>query len=314
MEFECKTIISNWPAIYDLFSVERIRGRIEVDLQTMFDKLCLSSLDETYPRRLIGRIGASIQLNCTKIRANVNELRVESFNVAQNERLERLNRQSAQELFRNMEFPGTAFKAEGPLYVEAALLQGETAQSIYNKLVADFDQQRMFRKCQTISALCTLSRRTDKKEVLDLCRTFFDYHKDRELPLVSQLECALLRVNRKMITLTQYPALRQKIEASLAFAPELVRFVNPPTVVDLTYAEELAQAIEMFARIKMLPDEPNRVSLANILRLEAEIEQQYRDASASLAPEDVIMDGRESIGLYPMFKRILINRGFEPAE
>ncbi len=53
LEFRSSELRRRWQEIFQLLSVETLRARIEGDLKAMYDKLCLSSLDKDYPRRLL---------------------------------------------------------------------------------------------------------------------------------------------------------------------------------------------------------------------------------------------------------------------
>jgi hypothetical protein len=69
LEFESTQLLEVWDELYELLSIETLRTRIEKDIKEMYDKLCLSSLDESYPRFLLQRIGASLLENAELIQS-----------------------------------------------------------------------------------------------------------------------------------------------------------------------------------------------------------------------------------------------------
>lgn len=58
-EFKSAELSKRWLELYELLSVETLRGRIETGLREMYDKLCLSCLDEDYPRVLLHNVSVS---------------------------------------------------------------------------------------------------------------------------------------------------------------------------------------------------------------------------------------------------------------
>jgi hypothetical protein len=153
--------------------------------------------------------------------------------------------------------------------------------------------------------------------VKEACRAFFDRYKDAELPLVNQFECALLRLTRKYTILSVYPQQRRLIEKELETAPELVRFVRPPTALDRTFLFELATHRQMFERMKTLPEDMMRQWLAEILKTEASIETAFRQERSKLSNSEKQVGRRESYGMggrHYAFKNILVNLGIEQRE
>ena len=68
--------------------------------------------------------------------------------------------------------------------------------------------------------------------IKDKCRAFLERFADGALPLLNQVECAFLRVVRKVSMMSRHPLLRDKIENRLKAAPELERFVGPLSALD----------------------------------------------------------------------------------
>jgi hypothetical protein len=148
-----------------------------------------------------------------------------------------------------------------------------------------------------------------------LCRAFFDRYKEGELPLLNQVECALLRVMRKISVVSLYPPLRQRLASELATAPELIRFVRPPTPLDVMYPVEILQNRQMLERIRLMPEDELRNMLTELLKTETAIEAEFRTARAQLSYSESQIASFEGYGVggkHYAFKNILIECGLEP--
>jgi hypothetical protein len=222
----------------------------------------------------------------------------------------------AAQVFRLMDLPlPPGPTAEGHYFVEKSLAAGVPAEKVFRKLTEDFDRQRIFRKLQSWVALCALWYRTQDDAVKASCRAFFDRYKDADLPLLNQVECALLRLTRKISILSLYPPLRQRLQKELATAPELIRFVRPPTAANLMYALELLQNHQMFEKIRVLSEAQLRDRLAELLKTEAGLEEDFWKARAALPDAEKEIGGFETYGVGGKpyaFKNILINCSLEP--
>jgi len=315
-EFSSSELIRRWDEIFDLLSVERLRTRIEADLKAMYDKLCLSSLDKTYPQRLLRQIGASAGDNARQIEKHVLKLYVEGMDRKGETWREDMEQLDAAQVFSLMDLPLQAGpRTEGHYFVEKSLAAGVPAQDVFHKLTDSFDRQRIFRKLQTFVALCALYRRTDDEKVKALCRELFDLYKDADLPLLNQVECALLRLTRKISVLSLYQPLRERLQQDLARVPELIRFVRPPTALDVMYPFELSQNHQMFEKIKVLTNAQLQDRLTELLKTEARIEEDFQTARANLPGSEHEIGGFETYGIggkHYAFKNILINCGLEP--
>jgi hypothetical protein len=74
LEFRTSELIRRRGEIFNLLSMERLHTRIEADLKVMYDKLCLSSLDKTYPQQLLRQIGASAGDNARHVGSDTDPL------------------------------------------------------------------------------------------------------------------------------------------------------------------------------------------------------------------------------------------------
>jgi hypothetical protein len=228
LEFDAPKLIARWEELFSLLSVETLRAGVEADLKAMYDKLCLSSLDQTYPNRLLKQIGSSCGENAQQIEKHVRQLYVASLDEirkAQRDSLERLN---AEQAFDAMESPIFTMETEAGVFVRKSLSDRVPSEQIFNRLTHDFESQSIFRKEQSFLAVCLIYRRTDDEAVKSSCCAFFERYAEAELPLLNQVECSALRVTRKANVISMYPAFREELQEYLKTAPELVRFVHPP--------------------------------------------------------------------------------------
>jgi hypothetical protein len=316
LEFKSSELVRRWNEIFNLLSVETLRTRIEADLKSMYDKLCLSSLDKTYPHRLLRNIGASAAENAQQIEKYVRKLYVDGMDRERDEWRKDMEQLDAAEVFSLMDLPLRAGPiSEGHYFVKKSLATGVPAREIFRKLTEDFDGQRIFRKLQMFLAVRELYFQTGDADIRALCREFFDRYKDADLPLLNQVECALLRLARKISILSLYPPLRQRLQEAMATAPELIRFVRPPTALDLMYPVEILQNRQMFERIRTLSDAQLGDQLTELLKTEAGIEDNFRTARAKLSGSESQIGGFETYGVggkHYAFKNMLIECGLEP--
>jgi hypothetical protein len=312
-EFRSSEILGRWKEIFDLLSTERLRTRIETDLKSMYDKLCLSSLDRNYPQRLLQHIGASAGENAQRIEKHVRELYLEDIAKNEEDWRREIEALDAEHVFDLLDMPlRGGGKSEGSYFVDKSLAAGVQAHDVLQKLTTDFDSQCMLRKLQSYVALCHLYQRTNDQSVKARCLEFFRIHSDAELPLLNQVECAFLRVTRKISVLNLYPPLRKRLQQELNAACELARFVNPPTAFSMLYPIELAQNRRMFAEIKCWSNEQLRAKLAELLSVEKKLEADFVAARSKLSDAEREIGGFESYGVggrHYAFKTIPINLG-----
>jgi hypothetical protein len=190
-------------------------------------------------------------------------------------------------------------------------------ENILAHLIADFDQQSIFRKEQTFVGVSVLFQRIDDASFRASCRKFFDQYKDAKLPLLNQVECALLRFVRKSAVVSVYPPLRTRINQDLQASPELARFVQPPTAFAMTFVAELGAHARSFEQLKSLSLDQLQRALDFVTRLESRIDGDFRSARSKLTPSEIQIGGFEYYGLggsHYAFKNILHNFGIEPRD
>ena len=316
-EFRPGELVDRWPAIFHLLSVETMRTRIETDLKSMYDKLCLSSLDARYPQRLLRSIGASAGQNSKHIEAHVRKLYLDGIEKTRRDWQTSMEKLDANEIYGLMDVPLLGGgKSEGRYFVDKSLAAGATADSIFHRLTNDFDSQCMLRKLQTYVAVCHLYYLIKDEIFKERCRAFLKSYGDAELPLINQLECAYLRVTRKISVLNLYPPLRERLRGELKTASELARFVHPPTAFSSMYPLELAQNRRMFAEILMWTDERRQTTLKELLLVEQKIESDFQTARSNLPNDEIQIGGFESYGVggkHYAFRNIPINLGVLPS-
>lgn len=318
LDFSSAEIVSRWEAIYGLLSVEKLRGRLEADLKTAYDKLALSSLDEHYPQRLLYQVGASQRQHSKTIERHVNRLWAANVEQAVEARRQALESMTAAEAYRLLDQPFTARPTEGSVFLRKSLDDKTPHAAIFAQLTHDFDQQSIFRKVQSFDVACSIYQITDDASVKEACRTFFDKYKGGELPLLNQAECAGLRVFRKLAVLSLYPDLRKRIEGYLVTAPEMVRFVERPSAFAHVFPFEIELHDRLFSKLKGFGDAELTRWLNDLLKVEQSIEAAFTEARSKLSDSERQIGGFETYGVggsHYAFKNILRTRNVEaPAD
>ena len=318
-EFSNAEIVSRWSEIYDLLSVETLRGRIEADIKAMYDKLCTSSLNENYPGMLLQRIGRSAGEHRQTIEKRVRSLYLESIDKGLEDNQRIFLSMGTEDLFAMMaDQPlGMGHRPVSYFFVNKSLEAGVSARNLFDCLTHDFRRQRIFFQLQAWFGLTLLYRRTDDANVRQDCREFWDLHKDADLSLLAQLECARLRVVRKTLVIDHYPQLRERISRQMGSMPELARFVCPPTALSETYLFELESSRRAFPDIKDKPDDWLGRELEALQAYEATIEEAFRTARSRLTDSEKDLGGFEQYGLggkHYAFLGMLKNCCLEPTE
>lgn len=153
-EFRSSEVVDRWSEIFEILSIETLRTRIENDLKSMYDRLCLSSLDKNYPRRLLHYIGTSAGQNCQTIEKHVRELFLQGIAEQDDAWRRQMESLTVEETYGLMDVPlrGGGW-SEGRYYVDKCFAAGVSALDIFVKLTVDFDSQCIFRKLQSYRAL-----------------------------------------------------------------------------------------------------------------------------------------------------------------
>jgi len=314
LEFRASELSKAWPEIYELLGVEKLRGRIEEHSKAAFDKLCMSSLDSNYPARLLSKIGASARDNAQLIARNVNRMRVEQLNENKEAWQKEMESLSAAEVLALMDDPMPGGTTQAHYFVNKSLAQGDAPGEILSRLIRDYDRQSIFRKEQSFLAVCFLYLLVEDAAVMTEAKAFLDKYKDADLPLLNQVECALLRITRKSNVLRSYPALREQIALMLQSAPELVRFVDRPSAFTMTYAAEVESHHRAFEMLKRLSDVELEELLGLLLPIESAMEDEFKAARKGLSDSESQVLGFEIYGdggRHYFFRGVLHNCGIE---
>jgi hypothetical protein len=315
LEFRASELSQRWPEIYDILGVEKLRTRIEVNLKSAYDKLCLSSLDRNYPRELLNRIGASAGENAQTIAKTVNRMYVEQLNAEHDASLKTLESFDAEQIFACLDDPmcsGPTTQAH--IFIRKSRAAGIPEREMLHRLTHDYARQSLFRKEQSFLGVCVLYLQTDDIDVMTDAKAFLDTYKDAELPLLNQVECAFLRLVRKSNVLQAYPKLQEQISQSMQSAPELVRFVNRPSALSLTYGEEILLHHRTYKNLAQCSDAALEIMLEQLLRVEAEINERFWKARKALPSSEIQLLGFEIYGAggrHYSFRGVLHNYGIE---
>jgi hypothetical protein len=154
LEFSLSDLSGRWSGIFHLLSVETLRARIESDIKLMYDKLCLSSLDKDYPRRLLQSIGSSAAQNARQIETHVRHLYLEDMNRGRDAWHAQMEQLDASGVFELMDVPLRPGPiAEGHYFVKKCLAAGIPPHDILRQLTEDFERQGISRKIQSFLAV-----------------------------------------------------------------------------------------------------------------------------------------------------------------
>jgi hypothetical protein len=299
LEFSNADIDIKWNEIYQLLSAEKIKDFIEDDILSMYQKLVSSSLDKEYPKYMLGKIETISEKASEEINKHVTHLRIESTMQSFQCQQEECASLSPEALYSRMEMPLISGKGIGQHYTERSIALGHSEIEILNKIASDFDSQSLFRKENSIAALCTLFNYSlnpsIKENILSLLRTI----KDSELPLVNQVECAFIRIRRKMLVIMVYPELREEIDRELTVMPEVVRYINPPTVLSETYPDELIIYMGIRLSIVNLGNQELVKLFEKLMQVEKLLDEQYELIRPDLGSDErELCGGLEINGLY----------------
>jgi hypothetical protein len=315
LEFRAPELTKRWPEIYHYLGVEKLRGRIEADLKATYDKLCRSSLDKDYPGALLKRIGASASENSQLIAKTVNRMFVDRMKEDREAWERKTEMLDADQVFNSMDDPMPSWPhTHAHYFVNKSILRGDPPREILKRLTHDYERQNIFRKEQTFLGVCLLYLGVDDVAVMTEAKAFLDRYKDADLPLLNQVECALLRITRKSNVLKEYPRLREQIGQMSQSAPELVRFVNPPSAFTMTYGAEVETHHRTFEMLKRLSDAELQRLLGMLLQIESAMANEFTTARKGLSYSESQVLGFEiygDSGRHYFFRGVLHNYGIE---
>jgi hypothetical protein len=190
---------------------------------------------------------------------------------------------STTQVFALMDFPLCEGISEAHIFIDKSLSTRLPEIQIFDQLTYDYEDQSIFRKEQSCAAICVLHQRAVDAAIKEQCRAFLERVADGELPLLNQVECAFLRVVRKVSIMSRHPLLGDKIADQLKAAPELERFVGPLSALDASGDTELALHNLKLTELRSLTHEQLETELAEILKTEKAMEDDFIAVRASVS-------------------------------
>lgn len=203
---------------------------------------------------------------------------------------------STTQVFALMDFPLREGLSEAHVFIDKSLSTRLPEIQIFDQLTYDYEDQSIFRKEQSCVAICVLHQRALDAAVKDKCRAFLERVADGTLPLLNQVECAFLRVVRKLSIMSRHPPLRDKIADRLKAAPELERFVGPLSAIDANNTELALHNLKL-TELRSLTPEQLETELAGILKIEKAMEGDVTAARDKLSGSEAPVGGFEYYGV-----------------
>jgi hypothetical protein len=262
----------------------------------MYDKLALSSLDERYPQLLLREIGVDAGQHKKQIEAHVRRLYLAKTDKVVDAWRESCETADLDMLYRLMDTAPTPGVSVARVFARKYLQSGMPADEIFKKMSFDFDRQSILRKVNSYHVVCILCQINRDEAQKAIFWPFIQAHKDGQLPLLNQFECAFLRFTRKFFTLALYPRFREEIAKELASAPELERYVDPPNSLSRTLEMEIRAHDDFFLKISAAGDADLQNWLTTLLERERGLEARYVEARAQLHESEQQLLGFECYG------------------
>jgi hypothetical protein len=309
--FNQKELISKWQEIFSLLSIEKVRERVESILIKHYEKLAESSLDKSYPNALWNKIGKNrveisknIEKHCIKLKLKeIDTFRDKYYNTLKNlTSLEILNQA--------MEYPLGMGKTDSEFYLEKRLKEISTKE-IFNELIKNFERDSIFKKEQKFVALSILYNEVTGI-LKDNIKKWLLERKDGILNKLNRNETIMLRIFRKIFIINFYPKLREKIEDYIKNAPEIIRFIQKPNALDLTYETELIMHKNYFKELLSKTEEELDKQYIELDIFEKKLDLSFSEAYKNLKREEKQFMGFEYYGkngVQYSFKIILTNYG-----
>ena len=221
---------------------------------------------------------------------------------------------STTQVFALMDFPLREGLSEAHIFIDKSLSTRLPEIQIFDQLTYDYEDQSIFRKEQSCVAVCVLHQRAVDAAIKEQCRAFLERVADGKLPLLNQVECAFLRVVRKLSVMSRHPLLRDKIANRLKAAPQLERFVGSLPALDAGNDTELALHNLKLTELRSLTHEQLETELAEILKTEKAMEDDFTAAHATLSAPESWIGGFEYYGMNGRhfgFRNIIRSFGIE---
>lgn len=221
---------------------------------------------------------------------------------------------STSQVFALMDFPLRAGISEAHVFVDKSLSTRLPETEIFDQVTYDYDDQSIFRKEQSCVAICVLHDRATDAAIKEKCRAFLERIEDGQLSLLNQVECAFLRVVRKLSIISGNAPLRDEAEELLKAAPSLQRFLGPLPILGANEDTELALHNLKFAELRSLVKEQLEKELAEFLKTERAMDDAFILAWAKSSGSGSRIGGLENYGVngrHHSFGKIIKSFGIE---
>lgn len=308
-QFNNTEILDKWDDLYNFLSNEKVREKIEQLLIGHYEKLAESSLDENYPENLWKRIGLNRLKIKNEIKKHVNTLKVEKIDESIRNYQEIIEKLPASVILdQYFDMPLGSGKSESVHYIEKALKVKE-CEEIFNELISQYEKSSIFRKEHIFVALSTLYHNA-KSPLKEEIKIWLINNSEKELNRFNRNETILLRLIRKILVISVYPEIRNKIDESLVSAPEIIKYIDTPNSLKVTFPIELELHHKFYNKIlnqteKQLDNDYNVYH-----KLDAEIDVAFREAYKKLNGSEHQIGGFEQYGhgnKHYAFRNILTN-------
>lgn len=298
LTFNNKELVNKWEEIYSLLSVEKIRNKIEESIINLYEKLCLSSLDKNYPFELTRKITKNNNQLSDKIERHRIKLYVVKFDEEYNRTNEDLKKASLKELEIGMEYPLGRGSNNPSIYYVSKLLDSENEETIFKRLILNYDSLSYFQKEHCFVGLCFLYQQTKDIEIQKNIKDFIVENMDKPLNPLNKAETLFLRSIRKIILIHIHPKLRDKINESLKSAPEIIKYVDKPLASNYTYKDELIFHDNNFNFLKTLTEDKLNLIILELEKIENILEEDYKLAQKNIPDdENDLLGGFATLGI-----------------
>ena len=300
LEFRNTELREKWETIFNLLSPEKIREKIERNLVEYYEKICLSSLDENYPKCVSGKISSKINEIKSKIRKNVNKLRCESIDQSIEGWKNTLSKASDIDLLFYMGFPfrmGGKAAVPAVCYVKRLLKQQISVDNIFELLVKGYEKQTVFRKQNTFAGLCELHNLTADVTAKEKIRQFIYDDNNRKMNAFNIAETVILRFCKKLLVITLYDPQQKWLETKINSLPEIIRFVNPPNPIDDINSIALVSYFGVLPRLQMQTDAFCENLAMEIKQIETSLEEDWKSVVHKIPESQKELFGIEYCGL-----------------
>lgn len=285
LSFKQNEILDKWAEIYGLLGVEKMRKKIEIDLQKYYEKLCLSSLDDTYPNKLASTITQNKNKLSVDIKKYVNKLFVDGIDMDRKKQLNDLKSKTLVELEEIIKINHLQ-RNDFYYHLIDLLLSEYTEDKILNHLTKNYERMSYFEKEHCFASLSTFYNTISNPTLKDEIIKFLKEHVDEEISLLNKCEALILRLVRKSYVVRLYPEKRKEIKNYLKTAPELEKFVHKPNALSQTYSDELLSHYNSFQKLLTLSNEKLMEDIQIYEDCEKCIEKTFKEAESKLSDHE----------------------------